>query len=132
MDSEMGPIDLQVNGYAGVDFNGEPLTIEQVSSVCERLRQDGVAGILATVITAPLDAMRARIAAICDAIDSQPLVAQMILGLHIEGPFINPETGYVGAHPVNSVIPADWDACDRLLEKSAFGHWPQKWTGGPT
>ena len=37
-------IDLQINGYGGVDFNAPGLTVEQVVSVTERLEQDGTAG----------------------------------------------------------------------------------------
>ena len=37
-------IDLQINGYAGVDFNAPGLTVDQVIAVTERLEQDGTAG----------------------------------------------------------------------------------------
>ena len=47
-----GYVDLQVNGYADIDFNADRLAAEDVLRVCQRLRDDGVAGILATVITA--------------------------------------------------------------------------------
>ena len=46
-----GYVDLQVNGYAGVDFNGGQLTTESVQFACERLAHDGVEAILATFIT---------------------------------------------------------------------------------
>ena len=38
-----GYVDLQVNGYAGVDFNAPGLTVEAVKSVTERLEADGTA-----------------------------------------------------------------------------------------
>ena len=60
-----GYVDLQVNGYADVDFNADELAVEDVARVCQRLRDDGVAGILATVVTADLDAMCRRLANIC-------------------------------------------------------------------
>ena len=47
----MKPLDLQVNGYAGVDFNGDRLEAEDLHAACAALRDDGVEGILATVIT---------------------------------------------------------------------------------
>ena len=43
--------DLQVNGYAGVDFNADDLSADELHGACAKLREDGVAGILATVIT---------------------------------------------------------------------------------
>jgi N-acetylglucosamine-6-phosphate deacetylase len=49
--------DLQVNGYAGTDFNRDGLTAEALHHACECLREDGVEAILATVITDDLDAM---------------------------------------------------------------------------
>ena len=40
----------------------------------------------------------------------------MIWGIHIEGPFLNEETGYIGAHPVNSARAGDPDTMQRLLD----------------
>ena len=73
--------------------------------VCQRLRDDGVAGILATVITADVDAMCRRLANICCLRDADPAIRDMIWGIHIEGPFLNEEPGYIGAHPA-AVRPA--------------------------
>ena len=39
-----GWIDLQVNGYGGVDFNAPGLTVEAVRAVTERLAADGTVG----------------------------------------------------------------------------------------
>lgn len=114
--SSDGCVDLQVNGYAGFDFNGPPLDESQILELCQRLSDDNVAGILATIITAPLDDMLRRVKSVALAIEKHALVAQRIWGLHIEGPFINPEPGYVGAHPVASVCEADWSVCQRFVE----------------
>ena len=57
----MGAFDLQVNGYAGVDFNGDLLSGEDLDQVCEALKKDGVGGILATFITDDLGVMCSRI-----------------------------------------------------------------------
>lgn len=111
-----GPLDIQVNGYAGVDFNGPPLPADRLHEACAALRRDGVQGILATIITAPIPDMAARIQAIVRAIQCDPLVADTIWGLHLEGPFISPETGYVGAHPPTAVCQANCDAIERLLD----------------
>jgi N-acetylglucosamine-6-phosphate deacetylase len=116
MHAPNGYVDLQVNGYADVDFNADELNADAVSAVCERLREDGVAGILATVITADLDAMCRRLANICRVRDEDRAVADMIWGIHIEGPFLNEEAGFIGAHPVASARPADMETMKRLLE----------------
>lgn len=119
--SSSGWIDIQVNGYAGVDFNSDELTLDDTVAVCRRLADDGVSGILATVITAPLDRMIARLAKLARWIDEVPEVAARLIGLHVEGPFINPQIGFVGAHPPDAVLPATADVAARLLEAGG-GH----------
>src|SRR5688500_1029901 len=99
MQSCSGFVDLQVNGYAAVDFNADKLVMEDVAAVCRWLRDDGVAGILATVITAGVEAMCRRLANICRVCQSDENVADLIWGIHIEGPFLNEQPGYIGAHP---------------------------------
>jgi N-acetylglucosamine-6-phosphate deacetylase len=116
MHTPSGYVDLQVNGYADVDFNADELPVERVAAVCRRLQSEGVAGILATVITADLDAMCRRLANICRACDADRSIAEIIWGIHIEGPFFNPETGYIGAHPKNHARLAEIDVIERLLD----------------
>jgi N-acetylglucosamine-6-phosphate deacetylase len=110
--------DLQVNGYAGVDFNSDDLTAEGLHKACERLRADDVAQFLATIITDDLDAMSRRLAKLAKLRAADPLAAELIVGLHVEGPFISTELGYVGAHPPAATRPADRDAAMRLLESA--------------
>ncbi len=116
MNSSSGYVDLQVNGYADVDFNADDLPAERVAAVCGWLRDEGVAGILATVITADLGAMCRRLANICRVREADPVIAAMIWGIHIEGPFLNEQLGYIGAHPADSAKPADIDSMKRLLD----------------
>jgi N-acetylglucosamine-6-phosphate deacetylase len=115
MNAPRGYVDLQVNGYADVDFNADELDVEKVAAVCRRLRGDGVAGILATVVTAQLEAMCRRLANICRAREQDRAVADMIWGIHIEGPFLNDAPGYIGAHPATCARPADVDAAKKLF-----------------
>ncbi len=109
-------VDLQINGYAGVDFNGDDLSEDDLHQVCQRLKSDGVAGILATVITDRLDRMAERLARLAKLRAADPLAQQMIWGVHIEGPFISAQPGYVGAHPVAAVCPAQSDKMKPLLD----------------
>ena len=111
-----GYVDLQVNGYGGVDFNADELPAEAASAVCERLRDDGVSGILATVVTDEIDVMCRRLANIRRACDADRRVREMIWGIHIEGPFLNDQPGYIGAHPAQAARPADIDTMQRLLD----------------
>lgn len=115
----MGFVDLQVNGYAGVDFNSDALTEEELLGVCQRLSSDGVDQILATIITAPMNTMIDRISRIVALAESNSLIANMIGGIHIEGPFLNPADGFIGAHPIASAIPANQADMQRLLDAGA-------------
>jgi N-acetylglucosamine-6-phosphate deacetylase len=109
-------LDLQVNGYAGVDFNSDDLTSEQLHTACRRLRDDGVEGILATLITDSVERMTARLARIVRLRREDPLASSLVRGVHLEGPFINPAKGYVGAHPPEHVRPADVEPMRRMLD----------------
>jgi N-acetylglucosamine-6-phosphate deacetylase len=108
--------DLQVNGYAGIDFNQDGLDAGELHRACERLEEDGVSGLLATIITDDLDAMCRRLSRLAALRDRDPLATRLIAGIHIEGPFLNERDGYRGAHPRDAIRPADLDSTSRLLD----------------
>lgn len=112
----MKPFDLQVNGYGGVDFNQDDLTLAQLRTASEALQRDGVDGILATIITEQLPLMQRRIRRLIELREQDSLCRQLIWGLHIEGPFISPRDGYRGAHPLDAVRPAELDSMKLLLD----------------
>lgn len=107
--------DLQVNGYAGVDFNADDVTSAALAQACTRLAADGVEGVLATIITAPVEAMRRRIANLAAACAADGTVRRVIHGIHVEGPFINDRPGFVGTHPAAAVRPATVDVAEQLV-----------------
>ena len=111
----MAYFDLQLNGYAGVDFNSDALDHASLARVCQRLESQGVGGILATVVTDSMVAMEARIGRIASLVEQHDDLRRIIKGIHVEGPFINPNPGYRGAHPENAIIPADTSFMERLL-----------------
>ena len=108
--------DLQLNGYKGVDFNADDLTPGGMRRACQAVRNDGGGRFLATIITDRLDRMESRIARLAELFRHDPEVAAAMAGIHVEGPFINPNRGFVGAHPAEHVVPADIDAARRLVE----------------
>ena len=110
--------DLQVNGYAGVDFNQDELDADQLHHACERLDADGVAGLLATIITDDLSAMCHRLSRLAELREGDPLATRLIAGVHIEGPFLNHGDGYRGAHPLDAIRQADLDSMARLLDSA--------------
>jgi N-acetylglucosamine-6-phosphate deacetylase len=111
---ENGYFDLQVNGYGGVDLNSDGITDDEIEQMCAHLADDGVDGILATIITAPVPDMVRRIARVVAAREARPAIRQRIAGIHIEGPFINPAAGYRGAHDAQAIIPPALDEVKRL------------------
>ena len=115
MSADIRYLDLQVNGYAGVDFNSDSLSTEEVLRACEAMRDDGVEQFLPTVITASVDQMRHRLGNIVAACQHDALIRDMVAGIHIEGPFLNPGDGTVGAHPREHVQPATVDVMEQLL-----------------
>ncbi len=108
--------DIQVNGYGGVDFNVDDITVADVELACRTLRRDGVDGILATIVTAQIPLMERRLRNLVKAREASPLAREVIAGLHVEGPFISPVAGYRGAHDELAIRPADLDGAKRLAE----------------
>ncbi|NBU40911.1 MAG: N-acetylglucosamine-6-phosphate deacetylase [Planctomycetia bacterium] len=115
----MRPFDLQVNGYAGADFGSTSLDLAACRRACDALAADGVEGILATVITDSIDGLCAKLATLTRHRDADPAVASMIRGFHVEGPFISPLPGYVGAHDPGHVKPANVADMQRILDAGA-------------
>ena len=111
----MVPFDLQLNGYKGVDFNADRLEADDLRRACEAWRADGGGRMLATVITAPFDRMLARIERLAVLRAADPVVADVMAGIHVEGPFICPRPGFVGAHPAAHVLPATPAAAGELV-----------------
>ncbi len=116
MSVESGFLDLQVNGYGGIDFNQDGLTAADLRTACDALARDGVAGILATLITDSLPAMCTRLRSLVGLRERDELAKRVIRGIHLEGPFINETVGYRGAHPLDAIVPAGLDAMQRLLD----------------
>ena len=107
-----GLFDLQVNGFAGVDFNDPSLTGEKVSEAAGRMQRAGVTRFLATLISAPLDRFAACARVLAAA--STPALA----GLHMEGPYISPEDGARGAHRREDVSPPSLEDFARRQESA--------------
>ena len=108
--------DLQVNGYNGADFNSDELTLEALHGACLALGEDGCEGIWVTFITEEIETICRRLQRIVRWRQEDEVVARVVRGFHIEGPFISPENGYRGAHPLSAVRPASQDAASRLVD----------------
>jgi N-acetylglucosamine-6-phosphate deacetylase len=112
----MSYFDLQINGYAGVDFCSRDLTAEEMRTACEALAADGVGGILATLITDSVEALCAKLRGMVRFREEDPVIRGMVRGFHVEGPFLNAAPGYIGAHPPQHVVAANRDDAARILD----------------
>ena len=115
-----GWIDLQVNGFAGVDYNSPTATPEQIGHSIREMFRTGVTRFFPTVITASPSAITAALRNLAQAKEQIPEGPAME-AFHLEGPYISPEDGPRGAHPAAWVRPPDLDEF-RRFQDAAGGH----------
>lgn len=112
-----GLVDLQVNGFAGVDLAGaDPAGW---ASVARAVAATGVTSFLPTLITAPIEALaaglaRARAARAREDLSAREDLGARILGVHLEGPFLSPARR--GAHDPRAMLDPAPEAVERLLD----------------
>ena len=108
-----GLVDLQINGFAGRDFNSAPIAEGALEQATRLLWREGVTSFFPTVITNADDAILAAMQSIARACENDAVTGRGVAGIHLEGPFISAEDGARGAHPREHVRPPDWDAFER-------------------
>jgi len=106
-----GFIDLQINGAAGVDFLSS-MTDADLLRVGHYLASTGVTAFMPTLITSPLSVLRKAL--IRWSRFAARLPVPRILGLHLEGPYLNPQ--FKGAHPARYLRPPDPTHAAALLD----------------
>ena len=104
-----GLVDWQINGGGGVLFNAEP-TVEGVARIARAFRREGVTGFLPTVVTDAPATLAAALSAAREAERSVPGA----LGIHVEGPFIDPRRP--GIHPPQWIRPMREADAGMLIE----------------
>lgn len=113
--------DVQINGCDGFSFNSARLTREQIRHVVAVCRRHGIAQLCPTLVTGSFDALMHGFRTLREACDEDPELAQAIVGIHLEGPYISPEDGPRGAHPRQHVRPPSWDEFHRFQDEAAHG-----------
>ncbi|MEA2623214.1 MAG: N-acetylglucosamine-6-phosphate deacetylase [Chloroflexota bacterium] len=117
-----GLVDLQVNGYGGVDFM--TATPEDHRQAARALLQTGVTAFLPTIVSAPVEDMIAAMERIAAALRAQVRGGTAgggtagggeaeIAGIHAEGPFLSPARR--GVHPVEALRDPDLELAERFI-----------------
>ena len=113
-------IDLQVNGFSGVDYCSPHSSLEDIARSIDDQFATGVARIYPTVITGSAENMQGAFRNLARAKRELPN-GHAFEAIHAEGPFISAEDGPRGAHPVRHCRPPSLEEW-RRMQDAAEGH----------
>jgi N-acetylglucosamine-6-phosphate deacetylase len=110
-----GFIDLQVNGFQGVDFCAPGASLSDIGRAIDAILATGTTRFFPTVITGMPETMLGSLKMLAEARGALPR-GRAMEGFHVEGPHISPNDGARGAHPKAAVRPPSIKEFDRWQE----------------
>jgi N-acetylglucosamine-6-phosphate deacetylase len=108
-----GFIDIQVNGFSGIDFSSPSLTATEVVRLLPCLWKTGVTTFCPTLITNSHDKLLKSISVLEEARRLDPSFESAVPCYHLEGPYISP-LGSRGAHDPDRMRLPDWNEFSTL------------------
>jgi len=109
-----GLVDLQVNGYKGINFCSDDLTREDFERACRGVFEAGTTAFLPTMITSSPEVYQRNLPIMVAVMQSEEFSGRL-LGIHIEGPFISALDGARGAHDRRWTAEPDVGYLDKLI-----------------
>jgi N-acetylglucosamine-6-phosphate deacetylase len=122
-------LDLQINGYGGVDFQQDNLTEDDLLGACRKLRAAACTWFLLTLITDDWSKLMARLRHLRALRAQSAELQSAIAGWHLEGPFLSAESPFHGAHDPKLMCDPKPEHIDEL--RSVIGNDPVLMTVAP-